>query len=317
MEQIEHKYVEVEEGLKIHVAEIGAGDKVLFFLHGFPEIWYSWRHQMISLSKSGYRAVAVDYRGYGLSDPPPRLEDATFAKTVADLAAVLDSLNISKVVLIGKDTGAFIASWFGVLHPKRVLGIVTMGIPLSVPGTASSFISSTIPEGFYALRWQEPGRAEADFGRVDAKTVIRNVYILFSGSEVPIAAENQEIMDLVEPSTPLPPWFTEEDLEAYGSLYQKSGFQTALKMPYRSLDEQLDVPVTEVKFEVPTLLILGDKDYALKLPGMEDYINHMVKEIVPDLKTTYLTGGTHFVQEQFPEEVNQLILDFLKVRIWA
>lgn len=80
---------------------------------------------------------------------------------------------------------------------------------------------------------QEPGRAEADFARFDAKTVVRNIYILFSKSEIPIAPENQEIMDLVEPSTPLPSWFTEEDLSVYGDLYEKSGFQTALKVPYR------------------------------------------------------------------------------------
>lgn len=81
--------------------------------------------------------------------------------------------------------------------------------------------------------FQVPGRAEADFGRFDAKTVVRNIYILFSKSELPIASENQEIMDLVEPSTPLPPWFTEDDLAVYGSLYEKSGFCTALKVPYR------------------------------------------------------------------------------------
>lgn len=81
--------------------------------------------------------------------------------------------------------------------------------------------------------FQEPGRAEADFGRFDAKTVVRNIYILFSRNEIPIANENQEIMDLVEPSTPLPPWITEEEFATYGALYQKSGFQTALKVPYR------------------------------------------------------------------------------------
>jgi hypothetical protein len=81
--------------------------------------------------------------------------------------------------------------------------------------------------------FQEPGRAEADFGRFDAKTVVRRIYILFSRSEVPVAAENQEILDLVDPSTPLPPWFTEEELATYGALYEKSGFQTALQVPYR------------------------------------------------------------------------------------
>lgn len=85
----------------------------------------------------------------------------------------------------------------------------------------------------YVCTCQKPGRAEADFGRFDAKTVVRNVYILFSKTEIPIADENQEIMDLVEPDTPLPSWFTEEDLATYGALYEKSGFQTALQVPYR------------------------------------------------------------------------------------
>ena len=80
---------------------------------------------------------------------------------------------------------------------------------------------------------QEPGRAEADFGRYDAKTVVRNIYILFSRSEIPIAPENKEIMDLVDASTPLPPWLTAEDLATYGDLYEKSGFRTALQVPYR------------------------------------------------------------------------------------
>lgn len=80
---------------------------------------------------------------------------------------------------------------------------------------------------------KEPGRAEADFGRFNAKTVVRNIYILFSKSEIPIASENQEVMDLVEPSTPLPSWLTEEEFSTYGDLYEKSGFRTALKVPYR------------------------------------------------------------------------------------
>lgn len=81
---------------------------------------------------------------------------------------------------------------------------------------------------------QQPGRAEADFSRLDAKTVVRKVYILFSRSEIPIATtEDEEIMDLVDDSTPLPPWLTEADLSEYGSLYEKSGFRTALQIPYR------------------------------------------------------------------------------------
>ncbi|XP_011047830.1 PREDICTED: bifunctional epoxide hydrolase 2-like isoform X1 [Populus euphratica] len=315
MEQIQHKLVQVQ-GLKLHVAEIGAGPKVVVFLHGFPEIWYSWRHQMICLANAGFRAIAPDYRGYGLSDPPPVPEKTMFGDLVSDLLAILDFLELTKVVLVAKDFGAKPAYLFALLHPERVLGVVTLGVPFIPPGPGPSQYQKYLPEGFYISRWKTPGRAEADFGRLDAKTVVRNIYILFSRSEIPIAAENQEIMDLVDLSTPLPPWFTEEDLATYGALYEKSGFQTALQVPYRSLDE--DINITEPVVEVPALLIMGDKDYVFKFPGMEAYIRSgKVKEFVPALDIIYLPEGSHFVQEQSPDEVNQLILPFLNARIWS
>ncbi|CAH9059906.1 unnamed protein product [Cuscuta europaea] len=159
---------------------------------------------------------------------------------------------------------------------------------------------------------QEPGRAESDFGRFDAKTVVRNVYILFSRSEIPIANEKEEIMDMVDSSTPLPPWFTEQDLAIYGDLYDKSGFRTALKLPYRLLgNEQIDLP-SNPQIKVPALFIAGQKDYIMKCPGMEEYIKSgMLKAFVPNVDIAYIPEGCHFLQEQFPDEVNELILNFL------
>ncbi|PRQ28886.1 putative soluble epoxide hydrolase [Rosa chinensis] len=309
MDQIQHKYVTVH-GLNLHVADIGTGPNVVVFLHGFPEIWYSWRHQMIAVATAGFRAIAPDYRGYGLSDPPPEPEKTTFHDLINDLLGILDALAIPKVFLIAKDFGARPAYLFALLHPERVSGVVTMGVPYTPPTSRPQYDNS-LPEGFYINRWQEPGRAEADFGRLDAKTVVRNIYILFARSELPIAAENQEIMDLVDSSTPLPPWFTEEDLEAYGKLYKKSGFQTALQVPYRVIKEDLGITI-DPSVKVPVLTIMGNKDYVFKFPGMADYINSgMLKEFVPDLEIVFLPEGTHFVQEQLPEQINELILTFL------
>ncbi|XVF25835.1 hypothetical protein REPUB_Repub13aG0248000 [Reevesia pubescens] len=311
MEQIQHNFITVR-GLKFHIAELGTGSNVVVFLHGFPEIWYSWRHQMVAVANAGFRAIAPDYRGYGLSDIPPEPEKTTFADIVADLAAILDHLGVNKVFLVAKDFGARPAYMFALFHPDRVSGVITLGVPHIPPGPSK--YQQSLPEGFYMLRWREPGRAEADFGRFDAKTVVRNIYILFSRSEIPIAAENQEIMDLTDASTPLPPWFTEEDLATYGALYEKSGFKTALKVPYRSFDE--DFGITDPVVKVPALLIMGCKDYVFKFPGMEEYIKFgKAKELVPDLDIIYLAEGTHFVQEQSPELVNGLILDFLKSHI--
>ncbi|KAK3002953.1 hypothetical protein RJ639_019756 [Escallonia herrerae] len=308
---VQEQFPDQVNGLKLHVAETGSGSSVVIFLHGFPEIWYSWRHQMVAVAEAGFRAVAPDYRGYGLSDSPAEPEKTTYADFISDLLAVFAALSISKFFLVGKDFGAWPVFLLARLHPERVTGVVTLGVPYSPPRPTMYHL--TLPEGFYINRWQETGRAEADFGRLDAKTVVRNIYILFSRSELPIAGENHEIMDLVEPATLLPPWFTEEDLSTYGALYKKSGFRTALKVPYRSmrsLDEGFDIPNPNV--EVPALLIMGEKDYILKFPGMEDYVRTgQVNFFVPSLETAYVPEGTHFVQEQFPEQVNQLILAFL------
>ncbi|XP_077241722.1 epoxide hydrolase 2-like isoform X2 [Tasmannia lanceolata] len=251
MEEIQHTHLDIR-GLKLHVAEIGKGPIVVVFLHGFPEIWYSWRYQMMAVANAGFRAIAFDFRGYGLSQEPPEPEKASFMDLVHDLLAILDSLAIPK----------------------------------------------------------EPRRAEADFERFDVRTVVRNVYILFSRSEIPVAGKDQEIMDLVDPSIPLPHWFTDEDLTAYATLYEKSGFRFPLQVPYRAW---MGAPsITDPKVQVPALLVMGEKDYVLKFLGMEDYIRSgKVKDYVPDLEIVFLPEGSHFVQEQLPDQVNQLIITFL------
>ncbi|XP_073001010.1 epoxide hydrolase 1-like [Typha latifolia] len=308
MEQkIEHSYLQIR-GLNLHIAHTGKGELgTVVFLHGFPEIWYSWRHQMIAVAGAGFRAVAPDFRGYGLSDQPPEPEKASGEDLVADLLGILDALSISKAFLVGKDFGAMPAYGFAICHPDRVCGVITLGIPFS----PTSFSLGSLPEGFYISRWREPGRAEADFGRFDVKRVVRTIYVLFSRSEIPIAEEGQEIMDLADSSTPLPEWFTDEDLAAYAALYEKSGFRYPLQMPYRVLPNFQNI--ADPKVGVPALLIMGEKDYVFKIPGMEDYIRSgTVKKFVPDLEIIYMPEGSHFVQEQSPDQVNQLILTFLK-----
>ncbi|KAG9440998.1 hypothetical protein H6P81_016852 [Aristolochia fimbriata] len=312
MDQIEHKHLHIN-GLKLHVAEVGTGPIVVVFLHGFPEIWYSWRHQMIAVAKAEYRAIAPDWRGYGLSEQPPQIENASYLDLVDDLLAILDSLAIPKAFLVSKDFGVLPANLFTVLHPERVSGLITMGIPL-FPPVPSAIRFDLLPKGFYVIRWQEPGRAEADFGRFDTKTVVRNIYILFCRSELQVAGDDQEIMDLVDPANPLPSWFTEEDLDAYSALYHNSGFSYPLQMPYRSW--MREAIVKDAKIEVPAMLIMGEKDYALKFPGFEDSIRSgKVKEYAPDLEVVLMPEGIHFVQEQLPDEINQLLLNFVAKHI--
>ncbi|KQJ97299.1 uncharacterized protein LOC100835957 [Brachypodium distachyon] len=306
-QRIEHSRIAVR-GLNLHVAQSGTGELgTVIFLHGFPEIWYSWRHQMQAVAAAGYRAVALDWRGYGLSDQPPEKETASRDDLVEDLLALLDALAVHKAFLIAKDFGAMPAYDFALRHPSRTSGVMCLGIPYLHGGSPFT----TLPEGFYILRWREPGRAEADFGRYDVKRVVQTIYILFSRSEIPIANEDQEIMDLADLSTPLPEWFTEKDLDVYASLYEKSGFGYPLQMPYRSLHKTQ--PVEDPKFQVPVFVVMGEKDYVFKFPGVEAVLKDGVMEkFAPDLKITYVPEGSHFVQEQFPDMVNELLLGFLR-----
>ncbi|CAA0816194.1 cytochrome P450- family 76- subfamily G-polypeptide 1 [Striga hermonthica] len=257
-----------------------------------------WRHQMTAIAGAGFRAIAPDFRGYGLSEKPSEPEKTTFRDLVDDLVVMLDILNIPKVFLVGKDFGARVVHHFSLVHPDRILAVVTLGVPFLLVDS-NSLQRHPLPNGFYMLRWQanyEPGRAEKDFGRFDVKTVVRNIYIMFTDSELPVASEDQEIMDLVDESTPLPAWFTEQDLQAYAELYEKSGFETALQVPYRGWLE--DYGVDELQVEASSLLIMGENDYALKFGGLEDYIKSgAVKNYVPDLEVISVPQGTHFVQE--------------------
>ncbi|KAF6141461.1 hypothetical protein GIB67_021277 [Kingdonia uniflora] len=176
MEQIRHKYVDVG-GLKLHVAEIETGS-VVVFLHGFPEIWYSWRYQMTAVANAGFRAIAPDFRGYGLSEQPLEPEKSTFKDLVDDLLAILDSFHISKVFLVAKDFGVRPAYHFALLYPERVIGVVSLGLPFMLAG-AQSLPREILPDGFYVFRFTEPERAETDFGRLDVKTSCKTSTFFF------------------------------------------------------------------------------------------------------------------------------------------
>ncbi|KAM0842780.1 hypothetical protein ACQ4PT_058139 [Festuca glaucescens] len=146
---IEHIQLPIR-GLNLHVAQVGTGELgTVVFLHGFPEIWYSWRHPMQAVAAAGYRAIAPDSRGYGLSDQPED-EETPWEDLVAD------------AFLVGKDFGTIPPYDFAQRHPTRTRGVMCLGMPFSpVPFN----FDGTMPEGFYPLRWRQPGRAEADFGR--------------------------------------------------------------------------------------------------------------------------------------------------------
>src|SRR5215467_6468656 len=127
MPDISHRTVETN-GIHMHVAEAGEGPLVLF-LHGFPESWYSWRHQLAALAEAGYHAVAPDQRGYGQTDRPEAVESYTQLELVAHVVGLLDALDTEQAVVVGHDWGAPVAWNTALLHPDRVRGVAGLSVP--------------------------------------------------------------------------------------------------------------------------------------------------------------------------------------------
>src|SRR3954454_18003659 len=165
MAEVEHREVEVG-GLRMHAAVQGAGPLVVL-LHGFPESWYSWRHQLAALAEAGYRAVAPDQRGFGQTDRPADPAHYTQLHLVGDLIGLLDALGEARAVVVGHDWGAPVAWHTALLRPDRVRGVVGLSVPYRPRGSASPLAAyrAAFGEGFYQLYFQTPGVAEAEFAR--------------------------------------------------------------------------------------------------------------------------------------------------------
>ena len=155
MEKIEHTTVRTN-GIKMHVASIGSGPAILF-LHGFPELWYSWRHQMLALSSLGYCAIAPDLRGYGETDSPPSPESYSALHIVGDLVGLLDHLGLDQVFLVGHDWGAIIAWYFCLFRPDRIKALVNLSVPFFRRDPAINFVEkfrAALGDDFYMCRFQ-------------------------------------------------------------------------------------------------------------------------------------------------------------------
>lgn len=298
-------------GVSLHVAEQGpaAGPAVLL-IHGFPELWFSWRHQMAALAARGFRALAPDLRGYGDSEAPADPASYTIFHIVGDIFALLDHLRLPKVLVVGHDCGAQVAWHLCLFRPDRVRAVVTMGVPFfpRSPRPVTDLFGAR-GDGFYITQFQEPGRAERAFARYDVATVLKKFYSIEIDDLT--APPGVEIIDFLKaPSSPLP-WITEEELGQYAEKFQKSGFTGPLNY-YRMMDMnwKLTAPWQGAKISVPAKFIAGDKDTGVQSFGTEAYIKSGdFKSNVPDLEVAIIEGH-HFLQQEQPERVSSEILSY-------
>jgi len=321
--EIRHRTIETN-GIRMHVAEAGDGPLVVL-CHGFPESWYSWRHQLVALAEAGYHAVAPDMRGYGQTDQPEAIESYTLLHLVGDVVGVLDALGAATAVVVGHDWGAPVAWHAALLRPDRFRAVIGLSVPF-IPRRAAR-PTTTMPRTddaiFYQLYFQEPGVAEAELGRNPRETLRR---VLYGGSGdarrdplapgsggVGMVRRDVGFLGRHEASARLPAWLTEADVDFYAGEFARVGFRGGLNW-YRNIDRnwELLAPWTGAKVTVPALYVAGDRDLVLAFRGM-DRLLPALKHVVPELRQTLILPACgHWTQQERPGEVNAAMLNFLE-----
>jgi pimeloyl-ACP methyl ester carboxylesterase len=304
-------------GISVHVAEAGDGPLVLL-IHGVPELWYSWRHQLSGLADAGYHVVAADLRGCGRTDAPPGVERYSMLHLVADVVGLLDALGEETAVVVGHDWGTQVGYHCAELHPSRVSALVALSVPYAprAPEPPSAIIERFAGNGFSMVRYfQQSGVAEAEL-EADPHRTFRLFLYGLSGDAPAGLVEHlytgkppgaRLLDDIPEPALPLT-WLTDTDVGYYASEYGHTGFTGALNR-YRNLDrdwEELRV-ADGATIDQPTLFVGGDRDGAV-LFGDLDAMRRSLRNL---RRLEVLPGCGHWVQQERVREVNGLIAQFL------
>ena len=321
MDEFHHRFVGTN-GIRLHIAEQGVGPLVVL-CHGFPECWYSWRHQLRTLPEAGFHAIAPDMRGYGQTDAPTEVDQYTIFHLVGDIVGLLDSVGAEPAVLVGHDWGATVAWHTALLRPDRVRAVVALSVPFWPRGRARpmTVMPQTQASMFYWLYFQTPGLAEVELER-DVRGTIRRLLFSTSGEarddaigvsdNVGMVSKGGGFLSRMRDPVTLPSWLTESDIEYFTGEFARTGFRAALNW-YRNIDRnwELLAPFTGLPVTVPALYVTGDRDFVNAFPRM-DQLRLRLQKSVPRLRQTLvLRGCGHWTQQERPDEVTAAILEFL------
>ena len=324
MHEITQRTVETN-GIHMHIAECGVGPLVLL-CHGFPEAWFSWRHQLHALAEAGFHAVAPTMRGFGDTDQPAEAEQYTMFHLVGDMVGLLGILGSEQAVIAGHDMGAFVAWYAALLRPDRFRAVIGVSVPfpLRSPQRPSATMPRTDDALFYLLYFQS-GLAEEEFAR-DVRLTIRS--LLYTGSadvggpprDVTMVKHGTGWLEMMTDPETLPRWISEQELDFYVEQYTRTGFRGGLNW-YRNFDRnwELLAAFADQRVKVPALFVAGDRDLAVSvISGMDpvsqlDQITAAMAEFVPHLRTPVVVPECgHWIQQEKPEELNRAMIDFLQ-----
>jgi pimeloyl-ACP methyl ester carboxylesterase len=304
----------------MHVAEAGSPDApAVVMCHGFPESWYSWRHQLVALADAGYHAIAPDQRGYGQTDAPPEVRDYTQLHLVGDLVGLLDALGHEQAVIVGHDWGGPVAWNAALMRPDRFHAVVGMSVSWSghrgTTRPTDSMRAAMKGAFLYILYFQDEGVAEAVMDK-DIRGTMRRIMYSLSGD---IGRDQfrffnpaaETIEDCLREPDSLPDWLREEDLDVFVEEFERKGtFRHGINW-YRCIDLnwELSAPFAGLPIRQPALFIGADKDVIL---GQTREGVAATKQMVPNLREPiWIADCGHWLQQEAPEQVNAALIDFL------
>jgi pimeloyl-ACP methyl ester carboxylesterase len=318
MPEVTHRMIETN-GIRLHVAEQGKGPLIIL-CHGFPECWYSWRHQLGALAKAGFRAVAPDLRGYGRSDRPEEVEKYTILHDIGDIVGLVDALGAEQAVIAGHDIGAAIAWQTALLRPDRFRAVIALSPPFRSRGFGDSGPPTTLmPQTENAVFYQlflQTSEAEAALGR-DLRRTFRSQFYSLSGDRPPSAGGGfpagmvpRKGGVLTDPAS-LPSWVTESDIDVYVAEFTRSGLRGPLAW-WRNIDRgwELLAPFTGAEVAIPALYMVGERDFVAAA-----FSSAIAKQstLVPKLRPAMMLAGCgHWTQQERAPEVSAAMIDFLR-----
>ena len=294
--------------------EQGEGPLVLL-CHGWPELSYSWRHQIPAIAAAGFHVMAPDMRGFGRSGAPAEINSYSIFQNVGDMVALVAAAGTTQAVIIGHDWGAPVAWYAAMFRPDIFTAVAGLSVPPPLRGRdrpLDTLCESGITN-FYWQYFQTPGVAEAEFER-DIGLTMRT--LLGRGFSDPAASlfieKGKGFLGDARPDRPLPPWLSEADLAVFTEAYKKSGFRGGLNW-YRNIDRnwELTAPWHGVQIHQPSLFIAGSKDSVITGLIGAKRVGDM-ERVLPNLKgKLIIEGAGHWVQQERADEVNAALIGFL------
>ena len=321
MTDITHRTIQTNN-VNLHIAEAGSSDAPLVVLcHGFPESWYSWRHQIPALAEAGFHVVAPDQRGYGDSDAPEDIGAYSILMLVGDMVGLVHALGAEQAVIVGHDWGSPVAWTSAQMRPDLFRAVASLSVPFSERGPWPPIHGLRNYFGdrfFYQIYFQTPGVAEHELQHDIPVTVRKMLYGASGaiersggsfGAEGAPPASSYMLERMPDPGDDLPDWVTAEDVDVYVQAFTKSGFRGGLNW-YRNIDSNwaMTAAFQGKKIEQPALFVAGDRDVV----PFNDEAEKRMREAVPNLKdVVVLPGIGHWTQQEAPEAVNEALLGFL------